>query len=189
LEQVEQSPDNWKEGQLLSAKVLCNEGYDSMDVNDSRIAMQLTRKEEWQTDADIIVPNLVGTDRLFYGVEYLPDRILARIVNEDPYIEFSGQGDQIVISGGKIYVNGEVYNDILVRDAISEPGLAANEITLGEDEYFVLGDNRNNSKDSRHPELGPVDTRYVIGRAVCLLMPGRDAKSEVRDWSRIGGID
>ena len=98
LEQVEQSPDNWKEGQLLSAKVLCNEGYDSMDVNDSRIAMQLTRKEEWQTDADIIVPNLVGTDRLFYGVEYLPDRILARIVNEDPYIEFSGQGDQIVIS-------------------------------------------------------------------------------------------
>ena len=98
LEQVEQSPGNWKEGQLLSAKVLCNEGYDSMDVNDSRIAMQLARKEEWQTDADIIVPNLVGTDRLFYGVEYLPGRIFAQIVKVNPYIEFSGQGDQIVIS-------------------------------------------------------------------------------------------
>ena len=98
VEQVEATPGNWKEGQLLSAKVLCNEGYDSMDVNDSRIAMQLTHKEEWQTDADILVPNLVGTDRLFYGVEYLPDRILARIVEEKPYVEFSGQGDQIVIS-------------------------------------------------------------------------------------------
>ena len=98
VEQVEKSPGNWKEGQLLSAKVMLNEGYDSMEVNDSRIAMQLARKEEWQTDADILVPNLVDTDRLFYGVEYLPDRILARIVKATPYVEFSGQGDKIIIS-------------------------------------------------------------------------------------------
>ena len=98
VEQVEKSPGNWKEGQLLSAKVMLNEGYDSMDVNDSRIAMQLAHKEEWQTDADILVPNLIDTDRLFCGVEYLPDRILANIVKQPPYIEFSGQGDKIVIS-------------------------------------------------------------------------------------------
>ena len=73
-------------------------------------------------------------------------------------------GDQIVISGGKIYVNGEVYNDILVRDAISEPGLAANEITLGEDEYFVLGDNRNNSEDSRYATIGNISMEDIVGK-------------------------
>jgi signal peptidase I len=73
-------------------------------------------------------------------------------------------GDQIVISGGKIYVNGEVYNDILVRDAISEPGLAANEITLGEDEYFVLGDNRNNSEDSRYATIGNISMEDIAGK-------------------------
>lgn len=98
MEQVEHKPGHWKEGQLLSVKVMRDEGYDSMDINDSRIAMQLSHKEEWQTDADILIPNLIGTDRLFYGVEYIPDRILARIVQERPYVEFSGQGDQIVIS-------------------------------------------------------------------------------------------
>ncbi len=73
-------------------------------------------------------------------------------------------GDQIVISNGKIYVNGEVYNDILVRDTIVEPGLAANEITLGEDEYFVLGDNRNNSEDSRYATIGNISMKDIAGK-------------------------
>ncbi|MBQ1473255.1 MAG: S26 family signal peptidase, partial [Lachnospiraceae bacterium] len=61
-------------------------------------------------------------------------------------------------------VNGEVYNDILVRDAITEPGLAANEITLGEDEYFVLGDNRNNSEDSRYATIGNISMEDIAGK-------------------------
>jgi signal peptidase I len=104
-------------------------------------------------------------------------------------IATGGQTVDIDFGTGTVFVDGEALEEDYVREpTFREEGLAF-PVTLAEHEIFVLGDNRNNSKDSRHPELGPVDTRYVIGRAVCLLMPGRDAKSEVRDWSRIGGID
>ena len=107
VEQIANERGHWKEGQLLSAKVMYNKGYDSMDVIDARIAMQLAHKEEWQTDADILVPNLVDTDRLFFGVEFLPERILAEIVKEQPYVEFSGHGEQIVVSSNtKLTPNG-----------------------------------------------------------------------------------
>ena len=98
VEQVEKEESGWEDARLLSCKILCKEGYESMDLQDSRIAMGLANKEQWQTDADIIVPNLIGTERLFYGVEYNPVRTPGVIVEDKPYIEFSGQGDKIVIS-------------------------------------------------------------------------------------------
>lgn len=97
IEQIEEEPGKWRDGQLLSAKRMASEGYDSMDIIDSRIAMQLAGKADWQTDADILVPLLSGTDRLYYGVEYLPVRQHAVIIEERPYIEFGGEGDKIVI--------------------------------------------------------------------------------------------
>lgn len=97
IEQIEEKPGQWRDGQLLSAKKMASEGYNSMDVIDSRIAMQLAGKEDWQTDADIIFPLLSGTDRLYYGVEYLPVRQYATIIEERPYIEFCGEGDKIII--------------------------------------------------------------------------------------------
>jgi signal peptidase I len=51
-----------------------------------------------------------------------------------------------------------------------------------------MGDNRNDSDDSRDPELGPVDLRSVIGRAVFLTFPGRSADTGTRSFSRIGII-
>ena len=53
-------------------------------------------------------------------------------------------------------------------------GLAAEEIRLGEDEYFVLGDNRNNSKDSRVPEVGNIEREDIIGRAWVRIWPLND---------------
>lgn len=58
-----------------------------------------------------------------------------------------------------------------------------------EGSIFVMGDNRNRSDDSRNAELGTVDTRYVIGRAVFLLFPGVDEVTGKRDFGRIGLID
>ena len=98
VEQAEKEDGGWEDARLLSCKVLCKEGYESMDLQDSRIAMGMANKEQWQTAADIIVPNLIGTDRLFFGVEYQPERIPAVIIEEKPYIEFNGQGDKIAIS-------------------------------------------------------------------------------------------
>lgn len=58
-------------------------------------------------------------------------------------------GETIQIKDGMIYIDGEVYLEKKSYPAITNPGMAADEIVLGDKEYFVLGDNRNNSEDSR----------------------------------------
>lgn len=65
-------------------------------------------------------------------------------------------GETIQIADGDIYVDGEVLRESYGREVIREPGLAAEPVTLGEDEYFVLGDNRNESSDSRDPSVGVI---------------------------------
>ena len=56
-------------------------------------------------------------------------------------------------------------------EPIRSAGLASEAITLGEDEYFVLGDNRNNSADSREPSVGTILRQNMIGRAVFRIWP------------------
>lgn len=77
---------------------------------------------------------------------------------------------------GTIYINGEVLQESYGREIISEEhrGLAAEPITLGEDEYFVMGDNRNNSSDSRLPEVGNIKREQIIGRAWVRIWPLKD---------------
>lgn len=74
-------------------------------------------------------------------------------------------GDTIQIKNGEIYLNGIIYRDAANYDKIEDSGIAENEILLGEDEYFVLGDNRNNSEDSRSSNVGIVLKDYIIGKA------------------------
>lgn len=72
-------------------------------------------------------------------------------------------GDTVQILDGQLYVN-----DALVKDGfdkIADPGIAEEKIELGEEEYFVLGDNRNNSEDSRSNTVGPIDRAQIIGKA------------------------
>lgn len=73
-------------------------------------------------------------------------------------------GDTVQFINGILYINGEV-DDSGNYDKVSDPGIAKNEITLGEDEYFVLGDNRNSGEDSRSGNIGPVNIRLIEGRA------------------------
>ena len=56
---------------------------------------------------------------------------------------------------------------------MDEAGLAKEEITVGEDEYFVLGDNRNNSEDSRYANIGNVKREYIIGKVWLIVSPFR----------------
>ena len=72
---------------------------------------------------------------------------------------------------GVIYVNDEIVNEYFGREVILDPGIAKNEITLGEDEYFVMGDNRNNSTDSRDPMVGNIDRDDILGRAWLRIWP------------------
>ena len=72
---------------------------------------------------------------------------------------------------GNIYINGELLEENYGAETIQNPGRAVNPITLGDDEYFVMGDNRNNSKDSRSEEVGNVKRSQIIGRAWLRIWP------------------
>ena len=74
-------------------------------------------------------------------------------------------GDKVQIKDGAVYVNGNLYNEKMDVAAMEETGIASEEIKLGEDEFFVLGDNRNNSEDSRYANIGNVKREHIIGQA------------------------
>lgn len=80
-------------------------------------------------------------------------------------------GDKVQIKNGTLYVNGEEVKDSFESDSMEDAGLAEEEITVGEDEYFVLGDNRNNSEDSRYANIGNVKKEYIIGKAWFIVSP------------------
>ncbi len=73
-------------------------------------------------------------------------------------------GETIQIKDGMIYINGAVYLEKKNYPAITNPGIAADEIKLGDKQYFVLGDNRNNSEDSRFGDVGLVESDYIEGK-------------------------
>lgn len=83
-------------------------------------------------------------------------------------------GDKVQIKDGAVYVNGELFDEKAETAAILDAQLAAEEIELGEDEYFVLGDNRNNSEDSRYANIGNVKKEYIIGKAWFIVSPFQD---------------
>lgn len=72
---------------------------------------------------------------------------------------------------GNIYINGEILEESYGAEVIKDPGRAAETITLGDDEYFVLGDNRNNSTDSRTDIVGNVKREDIIGKAWIRIYP------------------
>lgn len=87
-------------------------------------------------------------------------------------IGLPGETVQIDIQGN-IYIDGEVLTENYGREIIRQDtvGIAVNPITLGEDEYFVLGDNRNNSSDSRMDVVGNIKREDIIGRAWVHIWP------------------
>ena len=151
-------------------------------------------------DGHSMVPTLQDGDRLLvlnalwdsdyaYGdivvlrkESFLEEPIVKRVIATE------GQTVDIDFASGSVYVDGE----LLEEDYINEPTYVEEgtefPLTVPEGSIFVMGDNRNHSSDSRSSDLGTVDTRYVIGKAVFLLFPGADEGTTDRDFSRIGPI-
>lgn len=75
--------------------------------------------------------------------------------------------ETVQIKNGLVYINDEPIEDPFKREEMLDAGIAENKITLGEDEYFVLGDNRNNSNDSRY--FGTIKKDDIYGRELLRL--------------------
>ncbi len=104
---------------------------------------------------DIIVFKTSGREHSYYTVR--------RIVGLP--------GETIQIKEGKIFINGEELTEEINVEKIANGGLAKEPITLEEDEYFVLGDNRNGSEDSRFGNVGNITEDTIVGKAWIRLNP------------------
>ncbi len=120
----------------------------------------------------------------------LSDPIVKRVVAVE------GQTVDIDFDTGTVYVDGRPIEEAYIAERTYTSEGTVFPVTLGEGELFLMGDNRNHSTDSRSSMLGVVDERYVVGKAVFLLFPGRTASylgeyagTGGRDFSRIGMIE
>lgn len=80
-------------------------------------------------------------------------------------------GETIQIIGSDIYINGEILEENYGKDPIAKQGIVAEPITLGKDEYFLMGDNREVSYDSRYADIGPIHKKAIDGKAVLRIWP------------------
>ena len=80
-------------------------------------------------------------------------------------------GETVQVKDGMVYINGEVLEESYGKEMMNSAGVAGESIVLEEDEYFVLGDNRNNSSDSRDPSVGNVKKEDIVGRAFLRIWP------------------
>ena len=152
-------------------------------------------------DGHSMVPTLQDGDRLLVttsllGGEYRYGDIViiqkGTFADGDPIVKrviaTEGQTVDIDFANGIVYVDGEALDEPYINEPTYTDEGTEFPLTVPEGSIFVMGDNRNRSDDSRNAELGTVDTRYVIGRAVFLLFPGADEATGKRNFGRIGLI-
>ena len=80
-------------------------------------------------------------------------------------------GETVKIKNGMVYINDEVMKEKVKTDIIQNGGLAEEGVKLDDNEYFVLGDNRNDSEDSRFASVGNVLKNEILGKAVAIEKP------------------
>ena len=80
-------------------------------------------------------------------------------------------GETVQVIDGMVYIDGEMLDESYGKEVMEYAGVASEPIELGEDEYFVLGDNRNNSSDSRDPVVGNIHRDELIGKAWMRIYP------------------
>lgn len=118
---------------------------------------------------DVVVLNKTAPETVaLLGGDAIVKRVIAT----------GGQTVYIDYDHAVVYVDGVAMDDDFVNEDFlfdySSPYSGQTPFVVPEGEIFVLGDNRNHSTDSRHPQLGTIDEGYVLGRAVCILFPLSD---------------
>ena len=140
-------------------------------------------------DGSSMVPTLHDGDLLLLqSIGYTPEQGDVVVLTKDfanyvgqpivkRVIATGGQTVEIDYDAGVVYVDGVALDEPYINEPMRRPGAAemdVDSVTVPEGCIYVLGDNRNNSTDSRHRDLGVIDNRYVLGRALCILLPFQD---------------
>ena len=126
---------------------------------------------------------------LVWGLGYTPKQGDVVVLTQESYQEDSivkrviatgGQRVDIDYGANAVRVDGELLEEDYIKEQMFVPGYGEgiNHVTVPEGCLFVMGDNRNESADSRYPDIGIVDTRCVIGRGVAVMFP-------LEHWKRL----
>ena len=103
-------------------------------------------------------------------------------------IATEGQTVDIDFENGTVYVDGTALEEDYINTPTTVNGGTSFPLTVAPGCIFVLGDNRGISMDSRYPEVGQIDKREVLGKAILLMYPGTDEGTYPRDFARVGGV-
>lgn len=103
-------------------------------------------------------------------------------------IATQGQTVDIDFESGTVYVDGQALREPYIHNETTNEEGTVFPLTVAENCIFVLGDNRAVSLDSRSPQIGQIDRREVLGKAICLMIPGTHHGQLLPDYSRIGAV-
>ena len=104
-------------------------------------------------------------------------------------IATQGQTVDIDFESGTVYVDGKALREPYIHNETTNEEGTVFPLTVAENCIFVLGDNRAVSLDSRSPQIGQIDRREVLGKALCLIIPGTHHGQLLPDYSRIGAVN
>lgn len=110
------------------------------------------------------------------------DPIVKRVIATE------GQLVDIDFATGTVYVDGVALEESYISSETTRYEGISFPLTVEENHLFVMGDNRMDSKDSRDPDIGQIDKREVLGKAIFLMVPGTNGGYDKFDLSRIGGL-
>lgn len=131
-----------------------------------------TSMENTLHDGDNVLVNkigyVIGEPKRFDVVVFYPFK-----EDDSQYVKrvIGLPGETIQIKGPDIYINGEKLEENYGKDPITFQGIASEPLELGNDEYFLMGDNRKDSYDSRYDEIGPIHKSAIEGKAVLRIWP------------------